>query len=113
MLGTSASVRLRETSIKSLNGLSPHFLQVTRYGSLLAFARQMGVDAATAELEKLRDAAHGGEQRSRIAEAGTNMAASKEVGQDDEGREPKADGEPGDEDEKGRPKTVRRTRWAG
>ncbi len=98
--------------IACLQGIKTY--QVTRYGSLLAFARQMGLDAAVAELTTLRDAAHNDdEQLSRIAEGDTNVAASRKTGDDDEGREPEADEAPGEEDEKGKPTTVRRTRSAG
>ncbi len=83
--------------------------EVTRYGSLLAFARQMGLDAAVKELETLRDAARSDDQAlSKIAEGNVNVEASAEAGEDDEGREPDADEEPGEEDEKGKPKAVKK-----
>ncbi len=83
--------------------------EVTRYGSLLAFARQMGLDTAVTELEKLRDAARNDDQAlSKIAEGGTNVEASAKKGQDDEGKEPDEDEEPGEADEKGKPKTVKK-----
>ena len=83
--------------------------EVTRYGSLLAFARQMGLDTAVTELEKLRDAARNDDQAlSKIAESGTNVEASAKKGQDDEGKEPDEDEEPGEADEKGKPKTVKK-----
>ncbi len=93
--------------IACLQGIKTY--EVTRYGSLLAFARQMGLEAAIEELEKLRDAARmDDEALSKIAEGDSNVAASKQTGKDDEGREPDEDEEPGEEDEKGKPKTVKK-----
>ncbi len=83
--------------------------EVTRCGSLLAFARQMGLETAVEELEKLRDAAHNDDKAlSKIAEGDSNVAASKQTGEDDEGKEPDEDEEPGEDDEKGKPKTVKK-----
>ncbi len=83
--------------------------EVTRYGSLLAFARKMGLESAVADLQKLRDAAHADdEQLSRIAEGDVNKTASARKGGDEEGAEPDEDEEPGEEDEKGKPKTVKK-----
>ena len=83
--------------------------QVTRYGSLLAFARQMGLDNAVTDLETLRDAARDDDQAlSRVAEASANVEASKLKGEDDEKAEPAEDEEPGEPDAKGKPKTVRK-----
>ena len=83
--------------------------QVTRYGSLLAFARQMGLDQAITDLETLRDAARDDDQAlSRVAEGGTNVEAAKSKGEDDEKAEPEEDEEPGEPDVKGKPKTVKK-----
>lgn len=61
--------------------------EITRYGSLLAFARQMGLDEAVTELEKLRDAAREDDKRlSEIAEGSTNVEASEEEGEDEKGK---------------------------
>ena len=93
--------------IACLQGIKTY--EVTRYGSLLAFARQMGLDTAVTELEKLRDAARNDDQAlSKIAEGGANVEASSKKGQDDEGKEPDEDEEPGDADEKGKPKAVKK-----
>ena len=83
--------------------------QVTRYGSLLAFARQMDLDQAITDLETLRDAARDDDQAlSRVAEGGTNVEAAKSKGEDDEKAEPEEDEEPGEPDVKGKPKTARK-----
>ncbi|MDQ2802128.1 MAG: DUF892 family protein [Pseudomonadota bacterium] len=59
--------------------------QVTRYGSLLAFARQMGLEEAMADLEALRDAAReDDEELTRVAEGGVNQGARQEEGEDEE-----------------------------
>ena len=93
--------------IACLQGIKTY--EITRYGSLLAFARQMGLNEAVGELEKLRDAARNDDQAlSKIAEGHTNVEASASKGKDDEGKEPDMDEEPGEADEKGRPKTVRK-----
>ncbi len=83
--------------------------EVTRYGSLLAFARQMGLEDAIKELETLRDAARNDDQAlSKIAEGSTNVEASEEEGEDDEKAEPEEDEEPGEPDAEGKPKTVKK-----
>ena len=83
--------------------------QVTRYGSLLAFARQMGLDQAITDLETLRDAARDDDQAlSRVAEGTANVEASRSKGEDDEKAEPEEDEEPGEPDAKGKPKTVKK-----
>jgi len=93
--------------IACLQGIKTY--EVTRYGSLLAFARQMGLKDAIKELETLRDAARTDDQAlSRIAEGDTNVEASGEKGQDDEGKVPDEDEEPGEPDEKGKPKIVKK-----
>ena len=93
--------------IACLQGIKTY--EVTRYGSLLAFARQMGLDEAVKELETLRDAARTDDQAlSRIAEGDVNVEASAKGGEDDEGKEPTEDEEPGEDDEKGKPKTVKK-----
>ena len=93
--------------IACLQGIKTY--EVTRYGSLLAFARQMGLAGAVKELEALRDAARNDDQAlSRIAEGDVNVEASAEAGEDDEGKEPDEDEEPGEDDEKSRPKTVKK-----
>ena len=82
--------------------------EITRYGSLLAFARQMGLQDAMEELEALRDAARTDDQElTRIAESDVNTEASNEQGEDEEGEEGE-DEEPGEEDEKGKPQTVKK-----
>ena len=94
--------------IACLQGIKTY--EITRYGSLLAFARQMGLNDAIGELEKLRDAARNDDQAlSRIAEGRTNVEASASKGEDDEGKEPDEDEEPGEPDEKGKPKTVKKS----
>ena len=91
--------------IACLQGIKTY--EVTRYGSLLAFARQMGLEDAIEELEKLRDAARADDEKlSEIAESHVNVEASEEDGEDDEEKEPDEDEEPGEDDEKGKPKTV-------
>ncbi len=93
--------------IASVQGIKTY--EITRYGSLLAFARQMGLNDAIKDLETLRDAARNDDQAlSKIAESSSNVEASKEQGEDDEKVEPEEDEEPGEPDNKGKPKTVRR-----
>ncbi len=93
--------------IACLQGIKTY--EVTRYGSLLAFARQMGLVDAVKELETLRDAARSDDQAlSEIAEGHVNVEASEKAGEDDEGKEPDEDEEPGEADEKGKPKTVKK-----
>ena len=93
--------------IASIQGVKTY--QVTRYGSLLAFARQMDLDGAITDLETLRDAARDDDQElSRVAEGGANVEASKSKGEDDEKAEPEEDEEPGEPDAKGKPKTVKK-----
>ncbi len=93
--------------IACLQGIKTY--EITRYGSLLAFARQMGLDAAIKDLETLRDAARNDDLAlSKIAEGNVNVEASEEAGEDDEGKDPDEDEEPGAEDEKGKPKTVKK-----
>ena len=93
--------------IASVQGIKTY--EVTRYGSLLAFARQMGLNDAIKDLETLRDAARNDDQAlSKIAESSSNVEASKERGEDDEEAEPEEDEEPGEPDDKGKPKTVKK-----
>jgi len=93
--------------IACLQGIKTY--EITRYGSLLAFARQMGLRDAVKELETLRDAARNDDQAlSRIAEGDVNAEASGEHGEDDESKEPDEDEEPGEADEKGKPKTIKK-----
>lgn len=93
--------------IACLQGIKTY--EVTRYGSLLAFARQMGLKDAIADLETLRDAARNDDHAlSEIAESDTNVKASEKQGEDDEGKEPDEDEEPGEQDEKGKPNTVKK-----
>jgi ferritin-like metal-binding protein YciE len=93
--------------IASVQGIKTY--EVTRYGSLLAFARQMGLNDAIKDLETLRDAARNDDQAlSRIAEGSSNVEASKVQGEDDEKAEPEEDEEPGEPDNKGKPKTVKK-----
>ena len=93
--------------IASVQGIKTY--EVTRYGSLLAFARQMGLNNAIRDLETLRDAARNDDQAlSRIAEGSSNVEASKVQGEDDEKAEPEEDEEPGEPDNKGKPKTVKK-----
>lgn len=83
--------------------------EVTRYGSLLAFARQMDLETAVEELKKLWDAAHNdNETLSRIAEGDSNVVASKKIGQDDEAKEPDENEEPDEDDEKGKTRIVKK-----
>ena len=71
--------------------------EITRYGSLLAFAKQMGLEDAMEHLEKLRDAAKTDDQRlSEIAEGSSNVEASEEEGEDEE-PETEEDEEPEEE----------------
>ena len=59
--------------------------EVTRYGSLIAFARQMGLNDAVTELTVLRDQAHADDDKlTEIAEGSVNVKASEEKGEDDE-----------------------------
>ena len=93
--------------IASLQGIKTY--EVTRYGSLLAFARQMGLEDATKDLETLRDAARNDDQvLSKIAEGSTNVEASVQQGEDDEEAEPEEDEEPGEPDDEGKPETVKK-----
>jgi ferritin-like metal-binding protein YciE len=93
--------------IASVQGIKTY--EITRYGSLLAFARQMGLNDAIKDLETLRDAARNDDQAlSKIAEGSSNVEASKEQGEDDAKAEPEEDEEPGEPDDKGMPKTVKR-----
>ena len=93
--------------IASVQGIKTY--EVTRYGSLLAFARKMGLHSAVEELQKLRDAAHADdEELTKIADGGVNTEASGKRGQDEQASEPDQDEEPGEADEKGKPKTVRK-----
>ncbi len=93
--------------IASLQGVKTY--EITRYGSLLAFARQMGLEDAIKDLETLRDAARNDDQAlSKIAEGDVNVEASEEEGEDDERAEPEEDEEPGELDQEGKPKTVKK-----
>jgi ferritin-like metal-binding protein YciE len=93
--------------IASVQGIKTY--EVTRYGSLLAFARQMGLNDAIKDLETLRDAARNDDQAlSRIAEGSSNVEASKVQGEDDEKAEPEEDEEPGEPDAEGKPRTVKK-----
>ena len=93
--------------IACLQGIKTY--EVTRYGSLLAFARQMGLQSAIEDLEKLRDAARKDDDAlSKIAEGNVNQEASAKKGEDDEDAEPEEDEEPGEPDAKGKPKTVKK-----
>ena len=94
--------------IASVQGIKTY--EITRYGSLLAFARQMGLNEAVKDLETLRDAARSDDQAlSRIAEGSSNVEASKVQGEDDEKADPEEDEEPGEPDGEGKPKTVKKT----
>jgi ferritin-like metal-binding protein YciE len=93
--------------IASIQGVKTY--EVTRYGSLLAFARQMGLNDAIKDLETLRDAARNDDQAlSKIAESSSNVEASQKQGEDDEKAEPEEDEEPGEPDDEGKPKTVKK-----
>jgi len=93
--------------IASIQGIKTY--EITRYGSLLAFARQMGLENAIKDLATLRDAARNDDQAlSKIAEGSSNVKASQEQGQDDEKAEPEEDEEPGEPDNTGKPKTVKK-----
>ncbi len=93
--------------IASLQGIKTY--EVTRYGSLLAFARQMGLDSAIEDLEMLRDAARNDDQvLSKIAESSSNVEALEEQGEDDEEAEPETNEGPGEPDDEGKPKTVKK-----
>ena len=93
--------------IANIQGVKTY--EVTRYGSLLAFARQMGLDEAITDLETLRDAARDDDQAlSKIADGSANVEAAEEQGEDDEKAEPEEDEEPGEADNKGKPKTVKK-----
>ena len=93
--------------IASVQGIKTY--EITRYGSLLAFARQMGLNDAIKDLETLRDAARNDDQAlSKIAEGSSNVEASKEQGEDDEKADPEEDEEPGEPDNKGKPKMVKK-----
>jgi ferritin-like metal-binding protein YciE len=92
--------------IACLQGIKTY--EVTRYGSLLAFARQMGLDQAAAELETLRDAAHDDDEAlTEIAEGHVNPEALKAGGKDEEDGD--EDEEPGAAGPDGKPKTVKKT----
>lgn len=68
--------------IACLQGMKMY--EVTRYGSLLAFARQMGLDDAATELEALRDAARADDEKlTEIAESHANAAANEHEGEND------------------------------
>ena len=68
--------------IACLQGIKTY--EVTRYGSLIAFAKQMGLDDAVTELTALRDQAHADDDKlTEIAEGSVNVEASKEMGEDD------------------------------
>ncbi len=72
--------------------------EVTRYGSLLAFARQMGLEDAVEHLEKLRDAARTDDEAlSKIAEGSSNVEAAAAEGEDEEPEEADEDEEPDEE----------------
>ncbi len=72
--------------------------QVTRYGSLLAFAKQMGLNDAMEHLETLRDAARADdEELSKIAESSSNVEASEEGGEDEEPKDAEENDEPEEE----------------
>ncbi len=93
--------------IASIQGVKTY--EITRYGSLLAFARQMGLEDAIKDLATLRDTARNDDQAlSKIAEGSSNVEASQEQGQDDEKAEPEEDEEPGEPDNAGKPKTVKK-----
>ena len=93
--------------IASVQGIKTY--EITRYGSLLAFARQIGLDTAIKDLETLRDAARSDDQAlSKLAEGEVNVKASSEQGEDDEKAEPDEDEEPGEADKDGKPKTVKK-----
>ncbi len=93
--------------IASVQGIKT--CEITRYGSLLAFARQMGLNDAIKDLETLRDAARNDDQAlSKIAEGSSNVEASKVQGEDDEKAKPEEDEEPGEPDNVGKPKTVKK-----
>ncbi len=73
--------------------------EMTRYGSLMAFARQMGLDDAVEELAALRDAARADDRKlTEIAEGAVNVEADEETGgeddeEDDDGEDETPDGE--------------------
>jgi len=91
--------------IASIQGVKTY--EITRYGSLLAFARQIGLEDAIKDLETLRDAVRNDDQAlSKIAEGSSNVEASQE--QDDEKAQPEEDEEPGEPDNAGKPKTVKK-----
>ena len=93
--------------IASVQGIKT--CEITRYGSLLAFARQIGLNDAIKDLETLRDAARNDDQAlSKIAEGSSNVEASKVQGEDDEKAKPEEDEEPGEPDNVGKPKTVKK-----
>ena len=83
--------------------------EITRYGSLLAFARQMGLTDAAKQLETLRDAARNDDQAlSKIAESSSNVEAGQQEGEDEEEAEPEENEGPGGPGKGGAPKTVKR-----
>ena len=68
--------------------------EITRYGSLLAFARQIGLEQAVEHLEALRDAARADDQTlSEIAESHANAEASETDEEDDEEEDEASDEE--------------------
>ena len=93
--------------IASLQGVKTY--EITRYGSLLAFARQIGLEDAIKDLETPRDAARNDDQAlSKIAEGDVNVGAAAEEGEDDERAEPEEDEDPGELDQEGKPETVKK-----
>lgn len=93
--------------IASVQGIKTY--EITRYGSLLAFARKMDLKDAIPELEKLRDAARADDEAlTRIAEGDVNAEASAKAGEDDEEAEPDEDEEPGEPDDDGKPEPVKK-----
>ncbi len=85
--------------------------EITRYGSLLAFARQMGLEQAMEHLEALRDAARADDETlSEIAESHANAEASETNDEDDEEEDEEEDEEAGEEAKGGaKAKPARRT----
>ena len=82
--------------IACMQGLKMY--EITRYGSLLAFARQMGLEQAMEHLEALRDAARADDQTlSEIAESHANAEASETNDEDEEEDDEEEDEEPGEE----------------
>ncbi len=92
--------------IACLQGVKTY--EITRYGSMLAFARQMGLDDAIEELEKLRDAAREDDERlSEIAEGQTNVEAAEQEGEDEEGEDGE-DEKPGETKSKAKPQSSKK-----